>query len=171
MSRPQAGGVALLMAFLLLVLLSAGALASSRNVVREWENAGADLRRAQAFLAAESGLAWAWANLAALPPGPAWTFPPEGEWPLEGVPEARVRTSFRIRGHCLGTVVWPGEPERLETLWEITAEGLCAVGPPGPAALLARQTCRVWWACPVPGSGAGPRRLGWQYLKYSFDSI
>ena len=177
MKGTQGGGVALLMAFLLLVLLSAGALATSGNVVREWENTGMDLRGAQAFLAAESGLAQAalaaesgLAQAALAAGGPLagasspWSLPLTGEGPLDVTPQGG-RTPFRVRAHCLGRISQPGDPECLEVLWEVTADGFGPPGPPGPAAQRYRQTCRAWWACPGPGAGVVPRRLAWQHLK------
>ena len=165
MTGPQRGGVALLMAFLLLVLMSAGALATSRNVVREWATTGSDLWSAQAFLAAESGLGRAWPGLAEAPPGTAWTLPPEGEAPLDATPGGWVQRSFKVQGRCLGLAGRPGEPERLEAIWELTAQGYCTVGPSGPGAQRYRATCRAWCGCPASSMDGPPRQLAWQYLK------
>ena len=150
--RPaQRGALALLMALVLLALMAAGALAASRNVLREWEVAGAELQGAQAFLAAESGLAWVEAgNFQAL----------EGDLTLGG--DAAVR----VQARWLGRIPRPGpDPEALDDLWAWTAQGVCRAGPGLPAY---RQTCLAWSASPAPGQppGPGPHWLAWRVDRF-----
>ena len=138
----ERGAVVLLLALLLLTLLLGSALASTRNVLREWEICGSELAGTRAMLAAESGLARAPAGLAE----------PES---LPGVGAGGMVSFFQVQGRFLGVIDRPGpEPEPFLELWEWTAHGYCQVGPDRY-----HQICQAWCVCPAP-DGARPR--AWQ---------
>jgi len=169
--RGQRGGIALLMACLLLALMASAALAATRNVLREWAMTGTQLGRARAFLAAEAGLAWAETRFG-LPLGEAPSLADQGPFILEGDQGPALRTGFRVHRRCLGRVPRPGAgpvpgspglPESpLDELWECHAHGHCRLGPPGPSAVTCHEVCHGWFLVSPPGGTPFPvRRLAW----------
>ena len=174
----QQGGVALLVALLLLVLMASAALATTRTVMREWAILGADLGRARAQLAAESGLAWA-ATRFGQPLGDAPSVAgagsaDEGPFMLDGDQEAAIQVGFQVHRRCLGRVPRgelrpdPGSPDPpLDVLWECHAHGACRVGPPGPSAVTYRQVCHGWFLV----SASGPNPLPVRRTAWSCDAV
>lgn len=186
MNRPtadpgQRGGAALLVAFSLVLLLAAGGLGVSRNLLRELALCGDAARGAEAAAAADSGLDW-WLAWAAEPAGRAFLagLEPGSEAEAPVPPDQ----GFRVRVRHLGS--WPpGEPDEpapeptgepsIEPatepaaapapLWLVTAVGTCRRGPRSPAGsgfAQARQAYAI--RPPGPDGDRGPRLLAWLSL-------
>ena len=134
----QRGGVALLVACLLLTLMASAALVTTRNVLREWAIIGTQLGRARAFLAAEAGLSWAEARFGlplGEPPAPA----DEGPFLLEGEQGPALQTGFQVHRRCLGRVPRPGA----------AMPGAAMPGAPMPGAPM---PVAAWLGAPLPGA-------------------
>ena len=159
----EGGGVAILLAFMLLALMAGAGLATSRNLLRELAVAGDARLGDQAAAAAESGLEWflAWASAAGdraeghldIPPGP-----PGG---LFGEPaQDAARQSCELRARDLGPFppqagaeAASGAPGRL---WRVTATGRCRVGGPGGPGRVFTQVRELVAVLPLGPAGLGP---------------
>ncbi|GEM_PF-1335891 len=130
------GGMAILAAFLLLMLMAAAAFAAMGNLRRELALGGEALLGAKAASAAESGLAWFLARSAGDPglslptgAGEGWRLaPPPG---LLAEPwDAFLQQDFEVRIRPLGALPRAGgeaEGSAADQLWQVTATGRCGI--------------------------------------------
>jgi hypothetical protein len=134
----QRGGMALLLALTLLVIMTAAALGASRDVVRELSLCGDGLQGDLAACAADAGVDWflAWCSGDGpgreLLPGVPWRFPAEGgdvaiPGELGGAPG--IGQAFDLRATCLGPVPASGggARERPDWLWQVIVRGRAKV--------------------------------------------
>jgi hypothetical protein len=162
------GGVAILAAFLLLMLMAAAAFATMGNLRRELALGGEGLLGAKAASAAESGLAWFLARSAGDPglslptgAGEGWRLvPPQG---LLAEPlDAFLQQDFEVRIRPLGALPRAGfDAEGSDQLWQVTATGRCRVKGQGPGGFI--QVRELMVASPPAGRDPpqGLRVLAW----------
>jgi len=124
-AAPQRGALAIVLAFMLLVLMTGAAFATNRNVVRELILGGELVQGAKAAAAAEAGLDWFlawsagpgntggdWSNplLAGLETGASGAGAPEatatvvGAGLLAKAPDSGARQGYRVRIQHLGSL-------------------------------------------------------------------
>jgi hypothetical protein len=154
----QRGGAALLVAFMLVVLMAAGGLATGANVARELALCAIAARTAEASEAAESGVEWfrAWVSgqdgqafLAALATGA------EAEAP------APATARFRVRVRRLGALPEPSAPAADAGSAPAPVPGPAPGPPPEPATGdFAGGTC---WL--LAASGASPAAGGFRQVR------
>lgn len=164
------GGVAVLMALGLLVVMGGMALGASRNVMRELGMDSDALQGRLASDAAETGVAWclAWCQGegrgVALGPGQEVRVRAWGPVPWTG---SGWRQDFEAGARGLGPVpVLPGAGDGPpDSFWLITVRGRASPGAGGPSGAVFHSARELLLVMPPPEAARRPRLCAWQVLR------
>lgn len=163
------GGVTVLMALGLLVVMGGMALGASRNVTRELGMGGDALQGRLASDAAETGVAWclAWCQGegrgVVLGPGQEVLLRAWGPVPWTG----GWRQAFEVEARCLGPVpVLPGAGQGPpDSFWLITVRGRASPGTGAASGTVFHSARELLLVMPPPEAARRPRLCAWQVLR------